>query len=64
MKMYLLLSRLENAAFERDESDGVGLGHRSNLQVVGIDDRNLNGGMGSSPRVKLTGPNVCTQQEP
>ena len=50
----------ENAAFEREESD---------LQVVGIDDRNLNGGIvgdggKGSPRIKLTGPNVCTQQEP
>ena len=40
---------------------------RSNLQVVGIDDRSLSGsgsgGLGAS-RVKLTGPNVCTQQEP
>ena len=54
----------ENAAFEREESD---------LQVVGIDDRNLNGGLvgdsnggiaGGSPRIKLNGPNVCTQQEP
>ena len=53
---------LDNAAFEREESD-VGFG--SNLQVVGIDDRNLNGGGGiGAPRVKLTGPNVCTQQEP
>ena len=56
----------ENAAFEREESD-VGVG--SDLQVVGIDDRNFNGGDGGgggmgSPRVKLTGPNVCTQQEP
>ena len=41
--------------------------------MVGIDDRNLNGGLvgdgdggiaGGSPRIKLTGPNVCTQQEP
>ena len=56
-------NKQDEAAFEREESD---------LQVVGIDDRNLNGGIvgdgggaaGVSPRVKLTGPNVCTQQEP
>ena len=51
----------ENAAFEREKSDGV---VRSNLQVVGIDDRSLSGGDMGTTRVKLTGPNVCTQQEP
>ena len=60
-----LTSCAGNAAFERSEkSDGM---VRSNLQVVGIDDRSLSGGgsggLGAS-RVKLTGPNVCTQQEP
>ena len=53
-----ILFHPENAAFEREESD---------LQVVGIDDRNLNGGIvgdggKGSPRIKLAGPNVCTQQ--
>ncbi len=43
------------------------IGAESDLQVVGIDDRKLNGGIGISggrEESKLVGPNVCTQQEP